>query len=280
MVKEKTPEQRLHRINLTIWVSVIALGLAALLSYFLLDERVFSWLCRHPNKWQGNNWLQAFTLLGKGWVLIWLLLSWVWTAGRPARGRPALVAILALLLVFPMVYLPKFLVHRPRPREIIAAPTITEEAKNNNGLSQNLSFPSGDTAAVFAIAAALVPFIRRLWVLTFFTLSSIIGILRVAVLAHYPSDVCAGAAVGILAGWLAPQILSRWPLPAPSRLNWYRIIAAGGVILLPVLFGLIEGIDELLTFLKTYGVLVAGIYLVAKGGEWLKRHRKRDSCNH
>jgi undecaprenyl-diphosphatase len=277
MTEQKIDQCRLHRINLTMWVSVITLCLATLLSYFLLDERVFSWLSQHPNKWHKNNWLEAFKLLGKGWVLIWLLLIWVWATGKQ---RPALVAILALLLVFPMVYLPKFLVHRPRPREIIAAPTITEEAKNNNGLSQNLSFPSGDTAAVFAIAAALVPFIRRLWVLTFFTLSSIIGILRVAVLAHYPSDVCAGAAVGILAGWLAPQILSRWPLPAPSRLNWYRIIAAGGVILLPVLFGLIEGIDELLTFLKTYGVLVAGIYLVAKGGEWLKRHRKRDSCNH
>ena len=277
MTEQKIDPCRLHRINLAMWVSVITLCLATLLSYFLLDERVFSWLSQHPNKWHKNNWLEAFKLLGKGWVLIWLLLIWVWATGKQ---RPALVAILALLLVFPMVYLPKFLVHRPRPREIIAAPTITEEAKNNNGLSQNLSFPSGDTAAVFAIAAALVPFIRRLWVLTFFTLSSIIGILRVAVLAHYPSDVCAGAAVGILAGWLAPQILSRWPLPAPSRLNWYRIIAAGGVILLPVLFGLIEGIDELLTFLKTYGVLVAGIYLVAKGGEWLKRHRKRDSCNH
>lgn len=277
MTEQKIDPCRLRRINLTMWVSVITLCLATLLSYFLLDERVFFWLCRHPSKWYANNWVQTFILLGKAWVVIWLLLSWVWATGQE---RPALVAILALLLVFPMVYLPKFLVHRPRPREIIAAPTITEEAKNNNGLSQNLSFPSGDTAAVFAIAVALVPFIRRLWALTFFTLSSIIGILRVGVLAHYPSDVCAGAAVGILAGWLAPQILSRWPLPAPSRLNWYRIIAAGGVILIPVLFGLIEGIDELLTFLKTYGVLVAGIYLVAKVGTWLKRHRRRDPCNH
>jgi len=271
MTEQKIDRPSPHRIDSGIWITIITLSLAALLSYFVLDERVFSWLCQHPDNWYKNYWLQAFILLGKAWVPIWLLLSWVWATGKQ---RPALVAILALLLLLPTVLSVKGLVHRPRPED------VEDVAKGGNELIRSWSFPSGDTAAVFAVATALAPFVRRRWAITFFILSSIIGLLRVGVLAHYPSDVCAGAAIGIFSGWLALQIISRWPLPESGRFNWYRVIAAAGVILIPVLFGLIEGIDDLLTFLKTYGVLVVGIYIVAKGGTWLKRFRRRDARNH
>jgi len=100
--------------------------------------------------------------------------------------------------------------------------------------------------------------------------------MRVVVLAHYPSDVFAGAAIGIFSAWLALQITRRWL----SQFNLRLGHAAAGAILVPVLFGLIEGTDDLLTFLKTYGVLVVGIYIVAKGSIWLKQIRKRDTCDH
>jgi undecaprenyl-diphosphatase len=276
MVKEETSEPRLHHINFTMWVSVIALGLAALLSYFLLDERVFRWLYQHPNKWHGNNWLQAFTLLGKGWVLIWLLLSWVWATSRPARGRPALVAILALLLAFPTVSSLKVLAQRPRPADIVK---VHSRAEDRSALIRSWSFPSGDTAVVFAAAAALAPFVRRPWGLFFFSIASGVGAMRVVVLAHYPSDVFAGAAIGIFSAWLALQIIRRW-LSESSRFNLSRSAAAVGVILIPLSLGVLEGAEQLLIFLKTYGALVAGIYLIAKGGAWLKRLRERDACDH
>lgn len=272
MVKEETSEPRLHRINFTMWVSVIALGLAALLSYFLFDERTFSWLRDHPNTWPKNSWVKAIRGFGIAWVPIWLLFNWVCATGRQ---RPALAGLLALLLIAPTVCTLKPLVHRPRPREVIAAATQTEKAENNNSSSQKLSFPSGDTAVVFAVSAALVPFVRWPWGLFFFSIAGSVGIMRVVVLAHYPSDVFAGAAIGIFSGWLALQITRRWL----SQFNLRLGHAAAGAILVPVLFGLIEGTERLLTFLKTYGVLVVGIYIVAKGGEWLKRHRKRDPCN-
>jgi undecaprenyl-diphosphatase len=276
MVKEETSEPRLHRINFTMWVSVIALGLAALLSYFLFDERTFSWLRDHPSTWPKNSWVKAIRGFGIAWVPIWLLFNWVCATGRQ---RPALAGLLALLLIAPTVCTLKPLVHRPRPREVIAAAMKTEKTENNNSSSQNLSFPSGDTAVVFAVAAALVPFVRWPWGLIFFSIAGSVGIMRVVVLAHYPSDVFAGAAIGIFCGWLALQIIRRW-LSESSRFNLSRSTAAVGVILIPVLFGLIEGTERLLTFLKTYGVLAVGIYLVAKGSMWLKRLRKRDPCNH
>ena len=272
MTEQKTEQLRLRRINLEIWAAIIVLGLAALVSYFLLDEHVFSWLRRHHSNWYKNNWVQVFILLGKGWVLIWLLLSWVLATGRPARGGPALVAILVLLLVLPAVVSLKNIVQRPRPEDV--EDVIKSETKQRNAFVRSWSFPSGDAAAVFAVATALAPFVRRQWSITLFTISSIIGILRVAVLAHYPSDVCAGAAIGMLISWLAWQITSRCRLPEPSGFNWYRAIAAAGVVGIPLLLGLFEGIKQLLTFLKTYGVLVLGIYIAAKGGTWLKRFRR------
>jgi len=207
-------------------------------------------------------------------VLIWLLFCWMWATGR---HRPALVAILVLLLVLPAVMSLKGIVQRPRPADIVK---VHSRAEDRNDFIRSWSFPSGDTAAVFAVATALAPFVSRQWVLTFFTVASSIGILRLAVLAHYPSDVCAGAAIGMLIGRLASQIASICRLPEPSGFNWYRAIAAVGVIGIPLFLGLLEGIEQLLTFLKTYGVLVVGIYIVAKGGVWLKRLRKRDPCNY
>ena len=274
MTEQKIDQPHPRRINLKIWAAIIVLGLAALMSYFVLDERVFSWLCQHRSNWQKNNWLQAFTLLGKGWVLIWLLLCWMWATGR---HRPALIAILVLLLVLPAVMSLKGIVQRQRPADIVK---VHSRAEDRNYLVRSWSFPSGDTAAVFAVATALASFVRWPWGLTFFTVASSIGILRVVVLAHYPSDVCGGAAIGMLISWLASQIASRCQLPELSGFNWYRAIAAAGVILIPALLWLHEGIEQLLTFLKTYGVLVVGIYIVAKGGVWLKRLRKRDPCNY
>jgi membrane-associated phospholipid phosphatase len=273
MVEEKTSEPHLHRINPAMWVSVIALGLAALLSYFLLDEHSLAWFRDHPNAWPKNGFVKVIRGFGSAWVPIWLLLNWVCATGKQ---RPALAGLLALLLIAPSVCTLKPLVHRPRPREVIAAATQTEKTENNNSSSWNLSFPSGDTAVAFAVAAALAPFVRWPWGLLFFSIASSVGFLRVVVLAHYPSDVCAGAAIGILSGWLALQIIRRWL----SQSNLRPGHAAAGAIITPALFGLIEGIDNLLTFLKTYGVLVVGIYIVAKGGTWLKRLRRRDFCGY
>ena len=275
MTEQKIDRPSPHRIDSGIWITIITLSLVALLSYFVLDERVFSWLYQHRSNWYKNNWVQVFTMLGKGWVLIWLLLSWVLATGRQ---RHALVAILVLLLVLPAVVSLKSIVQRPRPEDV--EDVIKSEIKERNAFVHSWSFPSGDTAAVFAVATALAPFVSWQWSITLFTISSIIGILRVAVLAHYPSDVCAGAAIGMLISWLASQIASRCQLPEPSGFNWYRAIAAAGVILIPALLWLHEGIEQLLTFLKTYGVLVAGFYLVAKASTQLNRLLRHDVREH
>lgn len=272
--KKATCKLKLRRSDLSILIAIVVLGLAAALSYFFLDARIISRLCQGPNNWHNNDWVEAFKYLGKTWVPIWLLLVWIRVSNRL---RPALTGLLALLLLIPIVPPLKVLVGRPRPREVIAA---SSGAQENNGLDQSLSFPSGDTATVFAVATALACFVRWPWILILFTAASGVGFLRVTVLAHYPSDVCVGAAIGIFSGWLALQIDRRWVSLESPRFNWCRGTAVLGVILIPLLIGLFEGVNDLLIFLKTCGVLTAGIYLIAKAGAWSKWLGGRDVCNH
>jgi len=59
------------------------------------------------------------------------------------------------------------------------------------------SFPSGHTITAFACAAALGWFVPR-WRWPLLALAALVGVSRVAVGAHYASDVVAGAAIGVL----------------------------------------------------------------------------------
>jgi len=244
---------------------ILILGLAAIWSYFNLDQHVFSLLCQKPVNWNKSYWLEAFTYLGKAWLPIWLLLICFVSTGRQ---RPVLIAFLALIIVSLTVNPLKVSVKRPRPREIIKNRLEQNEQLN---LLNHLSFPSGDTAVAFAVGTVVMSFVT--WPMACLLLAACTGIalLRVTDMAHYPSDVFAGAAIGTFAGWLAIQIDRRWlPLERP-RFNLSQGTSIMGIILIPLVFRLPKGIGKLVLFLKTYGLLVICILLTIKAKEHLKK---------
>ena len=63
------------------------------------------------------------------------------------------------------------------------------------------SFPSGHTGASFAAASALF-FSRNKFGVFAFVVAALIGFSRLYLYVHYPSDVLAGALIGIMLGWL------------------------------------------------------------------------------
>ncbi len=70
------------------------------------------------------------------------------------------------------------------------------------------SFPSGHTITVFATAWALALFLPRLrWPL--YAVACLVGISRVVIGAHYPSDVFAGAAIGVFSAMLTAHAFAR-----------------------------------------------------------------------
>ncbi|MGQ9724634.1 MAG: phosphatase PAP2 family protein [Tepidimonas sp.] len=78
------------------------------------------------------------------------------------------------------------------------------------------SFPSGHTVTAF-LAAGCVALGTARWAsprqaLFALALASAIGVSRVAVGAHWPSDVLGGAAIGLLSAWVGVGLANRWPL--------------------------------------------------------------------
>jgi undecaprenyl-diphosphatase len=148
----------------------------------------------------GSTWLDVIrlvTFLGSGWMLLALVpLLFV-----PAMRTRAAVLFLTLTLTSGLVAWGKALGGRVRPchaLQWVQAMPIE--------LPTDPSFPSGHAAGSFAFAAFVFTFHRRAG-FVFAGLATAIALSRVALGVHYPSDVIAGAVVGVLLGWTGARAL-------------------------------------------------------------------------
>ncbi|HUW19659.1 MAG TPA: phosphatase PAP2 family protein [Sedimentisphaerales bacterium] len=269
---KKTSRPKRPGRNPAVVVLIAGLLLAALLSYLFVDDGVVDWLCRHPNQWYDSKLVNSFEQLGKALVPAWLLLVYFLAT---SRRQPVLAGLLALIIVGAAVFPVKLSVRRPRPQDLVKEHS---RAEDRHDLMRSWSFPSGDTADAFAVAVALTPFVAWHFAPVFFAAAVGIGVLRVIVLAHYPSDVFAGAAMGVFCGWLALETTRRWLSANSLPFSRYRGIAVAGVVVIPVLVGLFQGLQALLTFLQTYG-LAAGICLLVYA-MWPGRNKEARNPKH
>ncbi|WP_461087345.1 phosphatase PAP2 family protein [Streptomyces deserti] len=123
------------------------------------------------------------------------------------RGRKAAAAGLAAVAVAQLVSngVCKQLADRPRPPKQWFPHDEVEDRPDSS------SFPSGHTAAAVAFTAAVAP----AWPLAGAVCTvpaAMVAIERVQSGAHYPSDVAAGAAIGLASAWLtrhAPHLILR-----------------------------------------------------------------------
>lgn len=202
-------------------VILIALCLASALAYVLIDASVSTWVSQNDSTLRvqiRTPWVKAIQQVGKVWGLIWLLLFWAWLARRPRELLVASVALLLTLSVLPI----KEITRRPRPgREADGFPADVV-GKRHRSLP-SWSFPSGDTAVVFAVATALVSCTPVAGRVAFFLLAAAVAALRVLTHDHYPSDVLAGAALGVACGWGAMVLVERLAArPPPAWLTRAR----------------------------------------------------------
>lgn len=140
--------------------------------------------------------LSFYTKLGDVGAL-WIVLC-VLLALHPRTRRAGLTGGLALVfsLLFTNVLI-KNVVGRTRPWLILEGliPLVTENDPN--------SFPSGHTSAAFAAAVALWHTLPRRWGVTVLICAAVMGLSRLYVGVHFPTDVLCGALVGTFAGTLA-----------------------------------------------------------------------------
>jgi membrane-associated phospholipid phosphatase len=143
---------------------------------------------------------------------LWLLIAGALAALGGARGRRAAGrGLVAIAFATAVANGPaKLLVHRRRPFSR-SRPTLIRTPRST-------SFPSGHSAAAFAFATgacAELPALTPALV----PLASAVAYSRIHAGVHYPSDVAAGAAIGLGCGLLAAR--SPWHIHAiyaPPRL--------------------------------------------------------------
>jgi len=188
----------------------------------------------------------AFVLIGLvGWRL-----EREWLKELGVRGIAALLGSAA------MTQLLKHLVGRPRPRfahadEFMLGPSL------DSGLD---AFPSGHTFSAFGAATVIAWYVPTLRVPLFLT-AGLVGLSRIVRGSHFPTDVLAGAVLGVLIGSLAAAGFKRWredALPGLLRVG-VPLAVAVFLIVWVVLHPMPPGSQEI-------GHLSAGAALVLAGG--------------
>lgn len=134
--------------------------------------------------------------------IIWLIISLALTFSKKTR-MVGIMGITALLLSFLLnnVVL-KNLFARRRPFDVIEGlmPLIERPT--------DYSFPSGHTAASFAVAELFFEKLPKKFGVPALILAVLIAVSRIYIGVHYPSDIIGGIAGGTLAGFFAENFVN------------------------------------------------------------------------
>lgn len=141
---------------------------------------------------------QLLNILGeKGFIFI--LIAVIMIINKKTRTA-GIVLFVALALTGLCTEVLKELVERPRP--FVAYPSI-EPLYHEDSLYS--SFPSGHTSMAFAFATIIAIFYKK-WTYIVFGFAILMAFSRMYGFVHYPTDVIAGAMVGIICSIIVYKI--------------------------------------------------------------------------
>ena len=147
--------------------------------------------------------LAFYTQLGNS-GLLWIVLCLALLL-HPRTRRAGAAGLMALLFSYLFTNLIiKHLVGRTRPWLLVEGlvPLVVEGDPN--------AFPSGHTSAAFAAAAAWAKTLPHRWMrVTGLVMAALMGLSRLYVGVHFPTDVLCGAVVGTLCGLLGWMTLQK-----------------------------------------------------------------------
>lgn len=171
-----------------------------------IDAQILLWIQDYVRIALLDPIVKGFTALGNG-GLIWVAVSVAMVCWKPTR-KAGLVSALALIfsLLFTNLGL-KPLISRTRPYYVVEGliPLVTSSDLN--------SFPSGHTSAAFAAGLAWAAVLPKKWMrVTAVVQAFLMGLSRLYVGVHYPTDVLVGALVGT-----GCALLSVWVMKAVER---------------------------------------------------------------
>ncbi|OHA46719.1 MAG: hypothetical protein A3A80_02560 [Candidatus Terrybacteria bacterium RIFCSPLOWO2_01_FULL_44_24] len=164
-----------------------------------LDIYIFNFLHQLAGK---NVFLDGFIFWSAEilpYVFALVLWSWIITRTKNYAERKYVILIgvigivSAIISRFLLVTLIRLFIERPRPFvELWLTPLFSHEAST--------SFPSGHAAFFFALVPVMFLLSRKAgWV--YLVVAILMGLSRIIAGVHWPSDILAGALIGLAVGW-------------------------------------------------------------------------------
>ena len=144
-----------------------------------------------------TEWLDSFCAF-LSWAfqlgIPWLLLGGIMFCFKKTRAAGVMLAAAVLLTFFFNELALKNVVDRVRPCNIDTSIPLAIERP------ESFSFPSGHTASAFAAVGVLV-FRHQKAGIPLLLFATLMGLSRMYLFVHFPTDVLAGAAFGMLMAW-------------------------------------------------------------------------------
>ncbi len=139
----------------------------------------------------------------------------LWWKGRRDLAIDYLGMLVVVIVVTEVL---KYAFDRARPCDVLTGVhTLFPNASAACAAEGDPSFPSGHASRIFGVAAFLAVYFRWPVKVTGFVLAVGAGISRVYLGVHWPSDVIAGAAVGIVLALLYIVVARRWTAYQKAR---------------------------------------------------------------
>jgi undecaprenyl-diphosphatase len=152
------------------------------------DLRMLLWFihARRRDLWVAL--ARTFSRTGDGWMQV-ALPSLIWAVDREQGGMFFLATAAAFAIERPLYWVLKNTLQRPRPPEAIPSFHSVVIA------SDRFSFPSGHTAAAFLLASNTVLHYGAIGS-PLYVWACCVGLSRVALGVHFPTDIIAGMVLG------------------------------------------------------------------------------------
>jgi undecaprenyl-diphosphatase len=166
-----------------------------------IDRRLFTLINGLPHSTTSDRYVSVLSDLGEGlgWVAGGVALAMLGGPRGRRAGAAAAVASLAATYVVQQRVKPLF--RRERP-------FVNREARVVGIRPPDHSFPSGHTASSFAAATALALFYPKAAPVAY-TLATGVGVSRVHLGVHFPSDAAVGGVIGIGIGTLTAWLFKK-----------------------------------------------------------------------
>lgn len=152
------------------------------------DMQLFRWLFAKTARYEGKA-IKWISRTGDGHL--YLLLGILLWAFEPEHGALFMyTALLAYALELPVYVILKKAFKRPRPCDLLF------NFRAHIKPSDKFSLPSGHTAAAF-LMASLLSWFYPLVTIPVFLWATCVGLSRILLGVHYPTDILAGACLGL-----------------------------------------------------------------------------------